>query len=104
MPHLTKADQQAKVSATEARRQKEVALARLRQIEVGEREGRLLPAADVKRVWSEKLAALRDRALSLPDRLAARLVGRSEVEIRSVLRGELEEVLRGAHADAHESL
>ena len=39
MPKLTKADKQAKISANEARRRKEVALARLREMEADEKAG-----------------------------------------------------------------
>jgi hypothetical protein len=100
MPKLSKADQQAKVSTTEARRRKEVALARLREMEAAQRAGVLLFAADVRKVWAERLGALKDRILILPDRLAARLANRPEVEVRAILRDELEECLRGIHADA----
>jgi len=100
MPKLSKADQQAKVSTTEARRRKEVALARLREMEAAQRAGVLLFAADVRKVWAERLGALKDRVLILPDRLAARLANRPEAEVRAILRDELEECLRGIHADA----
>lgn len=98
MPKLSKADQAAKVSATEARRRKEVALAELREMEVAQRARALLPAAEVRQTWAEGLAVIRDRILMLPDRLAARLAHRPEAEVRAVLRDELEECLRGIHA------
>ncbi|MGE5597626.1 MAG: hypothetical protein ACM3S1_16505 [Hyphomicrobiales bacterium] len=97
---LSKADKRAKVSQNEARRRKEVALAELREIERDQKRGALLPAADVRKVWAERLGALKDRVLMLPDRLAARLANRPETEVRGVLRDELEECLRGIHADA----
>lgn len=100
MPKLSKADQQAKVSATEARRRKEVALARLREMDAAQRAGILLLAADVRNTWAERLGALKDRILILPDRLGARLANRPEAEVRAILRDELEQCLRGIHADA----
>ena len=100
MPKLSKADLAAKVSATEARRRKEVALAELREMEAAQRAGALLLAVDVRKTWAAGLAALRDRILTLPDRLAARLAHRQEAEVRAVLRDELEGCLRGIHADA----
>jgi hypothetical protein len=100
MPKLSKADQAAKVSATEARRRKELALARLREMEVAQKAGLLLPASDVRSTWAERLGALKDRILILPDRLAARLANRPEAEVRAILRDELEEALRAIHADA----
>ncbi len=100
MPKLSKADQRAKTSQNEARRRKECALAEIREMERDQRRGALLPAAEVRKVWAERLAALKDRVLMLPDRLAARLANRPEPEVRAVLRDELEECLRGIHADA----
>ncbi len=100
MPRLSKADKQAKISQNEARRRKELALAEIREMERDEKRGALLPAAEVRKVWADRLGALKDRVLMLPDRLAARLANRPEVEVRGVLRDELEECLRGIHADA----
>ena len=99
MPKLSKADQAAKISTTEARRRKEVALAELRELEVRQRRGELLEAAEVQKQWAHGLASLRDRLLSLPDRLGAVLAGRGEVQARAILRNALEEALRGIHAD-----
>ena len=100
MPKLSKADQHAKISATEAERRRKCAMADIREMERDQKRGALLPAADVRKVWAERLGALKDRVLMLPDRLAARLANRPEVEVRGVLRDELEECLRGIHADA----
>jgi len=99
MPKLSKADKRAKVSATEARRRKECALAELREMERDQKRGALLPAAAVRKVWAERLGALKDRVLMLPDRLAARLANRAETDVRAVLRDELENCLRAIHAD-----
>ncbi len=100
MPRLSKADQQAKISATEAERRRKVAMAEIRRLEADEKARKLLPAAEVRKVWVDRLGTLRDRVLMLPDRLGARLANRSEVEVRGVLRDDLEECLRGIHADA----
>ena len=70
MPNLSAADRAAKISANEARRRKEVALARLREIEVAEREGKLIAAdavADRWRAIAGKLGAALDR---IPSRCA----------------------------------
>jgi hypothetical protein len=88
-----------KVSKAEADRRKAVALAELRELEVRRRRGELLEAAEVQKQWAAGLAALRDRLLSLPDRLGAVLAGRAEGEVRAALRDALEEALRGVHAD-----
>jgi hypothetical protein len=47
MPHLSKADRTADVSASEARRRKEVALAGLRELQLRQAEGKLLSATQV---------------------------------------------------------
>lgn len=88
-----------RVSESEARRRREVAQAELRELELGEKRRELLPAADVHAVWAEQLAALRDRFMNLPERLAEELVGLPAQEIRAQLRAGIEEALRGAHAD-----
>jgi len=53
------------------RTRKEAALARLRELEVAEREGRLLPADAVEARWREILARLRAAILAVPARLRA---------------------------------
>lgn len=100
MPHLSKADKAAKVSVTEAQRRKEVALAKTREIELAQLEGKLVPKAEVTRFWAGRCGAIRDSFLSMPDRLAARLAGKHEAEIRVALRDEIEEALRSLHAEA----
>jgi hypothetical protein len=100
MPNLSKADKRAKISATEAERRRKVAMAEIREIERDQKRGALLPAAEVRKVWAERLAALKDRVLMLPDRLAARAANRPEADVRRILRDELEDSLRGIHADA----
>lgn len=80
-----------------ARLRKERALARYREMQNRRLAGSLLEAEAVERRWSEGLAAIRDRILALPDRLAARLAGRDEAAVRELLRRELEEALRTAH-------
>jgi len=104
MPKLSKADQAAKITTNEARRRKEVALARLREMEAAQREGLLLVASEVRQTWAEGFSALKDRILILPDRLAARLANRPEAEVRAILRDELEQALRAIHADATTAL
>ncbi|MEJ5367763.1 MAG: hypothetical protein WHT08_05550 [Bryobacteraceae bacterium] len=91
--------QRAAVSKAEADRRKAVALAELRELEVRQRRGELLEASAVEQRWAAGLASLRDRLLALPDRVAATVAGRSEVEARRLLRDALEEALRGIHAD-----
>lgn len=94
MPKLSRADQAAKVSATEANRRKSVAIAGRRELELAQLQGKLLSRDAVVKAWSESYRAVRDRMLSIPDRTAAELaVCQSEPEVRLVLRREIEDAL-----------
>ena len=83
-----------------ARLRKERALARYREMQNRRLAGALLDAGAVERRWAQGLAAVRDRLLALPDRVAAQLAGRDELFIRELLRRELEGALRAAHAES----
>lgn len=83
-----------------ARVRKERALARYREMQNRRLAGALLDAEAVEKRWATGLAAIRDRILAVPDRLAAQLVGRDEPAVRELLRRELEEALRRAHDEA----
>lgn len=54
---------------------------------------KLLPAGDVERTWSEHSARIRDRFLSLPDRLADQIAHRAPVEAGRMLYDEIEKDL-----------
>jgi hypothetical protein len=101
MPTLSKADQKARISQNEARRRKEVALAKLRELEAREKEGKLISREHALQVWSEALGRIRDRCLAVPDRMAPQLVAIIEVtEIRNKLRHEMEDLLTGLSKNA----
>ena len=95
MPKLSKADKTAKVSATEARRRKEVALAGMRELELSRMQQNLLDADQVQAFWTEQCARFSQALLSVPDRVADALVRKDAAAIRVRLREEIEEVLRG---------
>lgn len=59
----------------EARLAKEQALARLRQLQSGQLEGKLLDREEVRAHWAQAFAALRDRALGMADRISSRGAG-----------------------------
>ncbi len=73
MPHLSKKDRRAKVSANEARRRKEVALARLRELEVGAKEGKLLDLDEVRDAWCGLIVRARDILLAIAPEIRDRL-------------------------------
>ncbi len=100
MPHLSKADREAKISATEARRRKEVALARLRELELAERAKLLLPSNEVRSVWVVVAGKLRDAVLGIPDKLAPAVAAAADArEVRNILMQECEAILRTLHDD-----
>jgi hypothetical protein len=100
MPTLSKADQAVKVSANEARRRKECALAELREIERDERIGRLIPAAVVVSVWAEILGSVKAAVLRIPDKCAESLAAVQDPrEARNVLANEAEKILRNLADD-----
>jgi CRISPR/Cas system-associated endonuclease Cas3-HD len=95
MPRLSKADKKAEVSATEARRRKEVALAQLREMEVAEKAGKLYQAAAVKSAVVAMNAAIREAVLRIPDKLAPTVAATSDPrEARKLLMAECKAILR----------
>jgi hypothetical protein len=104
MPRLSKSDQRAKVSQNEARRRKEVALARLREMEADEKAGKLISADQVKDTWAKILGAVKTAVLRMPDKLAPQLAAVSDVrEARAALLVECEAVLKGLHDQVTDS-
>jgi len=100
MPRLSKADQRRKVSANEARRRKEVALARLREMEADERAGKLIAAALVTDAWVKILGAVKAGVLWLPDKLAPAMAAAADArEARAILKTECEAILKGLHEE-----
>ncbi len=100
MPKLSKADQAAKISETEARRRKEVALAELRELELRQRKGELLAASDVRDKWVTILTAVKTAVLRMPDKLAPQMAAAADVrEAHAILVAECEALLRGLSDD-----
>ena len=95
MPRVSRANKALDISANEARRRKEVALAGMRELELGRMEMSLLDAEKVQRFWTEQCARFSQTMLSIPDRVADALVRKDAAAIRVRLREEIEEVLRG---------
>jgi phage terminase Nu1 subunit (DNA packaging protein) len=95
MPKLGKADQAAKVSANEARRRKEVALAELRELEVSEKAGRLIAAELVTDTWVKIVSGVRASVLRIPDNCAVSFASARDARAaRKVLMIECETILR----------
>ena len=80
----------------DARSRREHIEAELKQIELDERRGRLVVAAEVVAVVSDAATTLRAQLESLPDRLAPMLATvTDEQQIRAALADEVEMVLAG---------
>ena len=58
-------------------------------------EERLLDADTVQKFWTEQCARFSQSMLAVPDRVSDALAGKDAAAIRSRLRSEVEEVLRG---------
>jgi hypothetical protein len=86
MPHSNSALAAAKL-------EKERALARLRQLQTGQLEGRLLDVDQVQAVWAAGFGRLRDLALGLPERVASRGAHRSAAELQAIVAAEVESLL-----------
>jgi hypothetical protein len=105
MPHLTKADKEAKISQTEATRQKEVALARLRQIEVEQLEGSVVDVELMERAWSTAIKTITGSLLALPDRRAPEIAALTDPrQVRDMLLGDIKQILSDLPAQIHETV
>jgi hypothetical protein len=76
-----------------AKLEKEQALAKLRVLQSGALEGRLLDREQVRAQWAQAFAALRDRALGMGDRIANRGEGRNGEELRVIVDAEIRDLL-----------
>lgn len=81
-------------SRTEAERIRAIAQARLYQLDVEDREGRLVDAEAVGRQWFEAGRRVRDQVLSLPARISADLAAEVDpVKVAILLEKELTQCL-----------
>jgi phage terminase Nu1 subunit (DNA packaging protein) len=85
-----------------AQARKESALADKHQMEAKKMRGELLPAADVKRVWSNHVAAVRNRLLLLPSKIAPAVAVNSDAaQCQELIRIEIYEALTElSHSEA----
>lgn len=66
------------------------------EVALAEERGNLVPVAAVERIWSEIITRAKTEIEALPIRAAPRLVGaHDEASIRTILRSEVERLLRG---------
>jgi hypothetical protein len=77
-----------------------VALARLRELEVAEKEGKLVSLADMKKERFELGRVVSDGILNVPDRICYSLAAETDPKkVRAMLRGELAAVLEALADD-----
>jgi len=85
----------AEITANEARRRKEVALAGLRELELEEKAGRLISRDEVAATWAATAAMLRDAVLRIPDMAAPQVAAaKTAAEARAILADACDHVLR----------
>lgn len=77
------------VGIAEARLRKEIALASLRELEVQQKRGELIPITQSDANADLAARVVRDTFLALPDRVAALLLGQDERQIAMILRAEI---------------
>ena len=82
------------MSLREARRRKEVALSRLRELEVGQKEGRLLEADAVSREWVGIMHRIQAGVLAVSSRLRQQLPHLTGHDVQVIDR-ELRDALVG---------
>ena len=80
------------------------ARARLREMEVAEREGNLISRTDIYRTWSQLIVDARRRLLALPRSLARRFAGKSELRIERDLDHAIRSVLYDLAGEEHRPL
>ena len=73
MPKLSNSDRRAKVSANEANRRRLVALAKLRELQLGAYEGKLLNRDEVRSAVSAMIGAAKNRLIVIADELCDEL-------------------------------
>lgn len=84
-----------RITEQEGRRRKEVALARLRELEVAKEEGKVIPVQQVVDAWTRTGGRIRDALLSIPDKVGPlTAAATTAIECRDIVRTEIEQILR----------
>ena len=98
----------ARTGLNDARARKEAALARLRELDLAEREGRLLPIESHTKILAAIIGELRARIVASPGKYATRIVGLHGVaQAQTVLEdmfNDLLSVLRTAGRDVRDRM
>jgi phage terminase Nu1 subunit (DNA packaging protein) len=90
---LTQQLTQEKVATQKGLSKKETYLARLRELEVLEKEGKLVKLDDVRDTVTKKARTVRDSILNIPSRVAPIIVTMTAWEAEQLLNKELKQAL-----------
>jgi hypothetical protein len=82
---------------------KETAIANLRELELAEKRGDLVSRKEAEAAWENASVCLRDGILSVPDRIALQLEGRTAREIREMMMTELRRALELASSQIEQA-
>jgi hypothetical protein len=82
---------------------KETAIANLRELELAEKRGDLVSRKEAESAWENASVCLRDGILSVPDRIALQLEGRTAREIREMMMTELRKALELASSQIEQA-
>lgn len=89
------------ISKAEAERRKEIALAKLREMEVDRERQRVVPVDEVAAMVVAEYAKVRTRLIGLPAKVASRAaVMKSAAEIQAMIADEVTEALKELSLDA----
>lgn len=85
-------------NAEDVEYRKNFALARRREIELEELEGKMVRADEVKEAWVKTLTTVKTGVLRIPDRTSQQVAASTDLrEVRAILERECENVLKGIH-------
>jgi hypothetical protein len=99
LPPSVKGADDARFMQEKARRER--TLADLAELELAEKRGELVRRSDVERSLAGRLVAVRERAISMPDRLTARIRGaESDAEAHKLFRDEVLQMLEDLTREA----
>jgi hypothetical protein len=94
MPKLSKRDKRAKVTITEARRRKELALARIREREADRQAGKLVELDALMLALSRLIINARSQLLGMPSKLAPIVASENDpAQCQELIRHEVYEAL-----------
>ncbi len=88
------ADSNSDMSEGESIRRIRAAEARLKELQLAEQEGRLLPAEEVRRTWTGMILQVRNRFLALGDAICTQVAAESDVlKCRRLIDDEVKDAL-----------